>query len=234
MSDNLYAPPQASLETAGTSGTGDFEIGRCLNEAWAATWANFPLWLGALLVLVVASGLATLTVIGFFLVVPVLGWGGLRFFLAMHDREAQLSDIFSGFSRYGEALVGMLAVAAVIILVSVLGQSVTWVGSALGSGFLTFIGYLVNFAVGVAVTSRLQFAAFLVVDRRMPAGEALRKAWDMTQPLVWKVVGLTLASYAVVLAGFVALIVGLIPASVVSYLMVVSAYRQMVGGPVRS
>ncbi len=233
MSDNLYSPPRAELDTAAPVGTGDFDIGRCLSEAWATTWANFPLWLVGGILLGVSILLATLTVIGFFLVVPVLAWGGIRFFLAMHDREAQLSDVFSGFSRYGEALGSMLIVTLVILVVSFLGQSVSMMGSALDSGFLIGIGYLVNFAVGVGITSRIQFAAFLVVDRRMPAGEALRKAWDMTQPLVWKIVGLALLSYAVIFAGVIAFLVGVIPASVVSSLMLVSAYRQMVGGPAR-
>jgi hypothetical protein len=234
MSEDLYSPPRAELDTATAPvGTGDFDIGRCFSEAWAATWANFPLWLGALLVWSLAVGLATVTVIGIFLLVPVLIWGGVRFFLAMHDREAEFSDLFAGFSRYGEALVSMLVFALAMFLLQLVAQALSAIGSALDSGVLIGVGYLAGIAFSAAVISRFEFAAFLIVDRRMPASEALGRAWSLTQPLVWKVVGLVLLSYAVILGGLLAFIVGVIPATVIAYLMRASAYRQMVGGPAR-
>jgi hypothetical protein len=46
---------------------------------------------------------------------------------------------------------------------------------------------------------------------------------------MWKLVALQLVSMLVVFAGALALLVGVIPASVVAYLMFASAYRQIFG-----
>ncbi len=74
MSDNLYTPPQADLEAPASApgGSGDFDIGRCLSEGWAATWRNFPLWLGAGIAMTLASIASVITLIGIVLALPVL------------------------------------------------------------------------------------------------------------------------------------------------------------------
>ena len=112
MSENPYAPPGSDLGGASPRGflpgRGDFDIGQCLSEGWAKTWSNFPLWLVFGLAFVVLFAVAAMTVVGIFLVVPVLTWGGTLFVLHMYDGGAEFGDLFAGFSRYGTALVGML------------------------------------------------------------------------------------------------------------------------------
>jgi len=86
MSDDRYAPPTAALgDPARERGTGRIDLGEAFREAWAATWSNFGLLLGAWLLLGVVSLLSILTVVGAFLILPVLLWGAFRFVLNVVD-----------------------------------------------------------------------------------------------------------------------------------------------------
>lgn len=233
MSENPYAPPSADLgtEAASTGGTGDFDVGRCLSEAWAITWANFPLWLVAGIVIVVVSLLATLSVIGIVLALPVIGWGITLFGLRMHDGGARVGDLFEGFSRYGSALVTMLVVGSVITAIGLAGQSLQLVGEFRDDELLKGLGIALYWVVFLLVLSRLFFSYFYVVDRDVSGSDALREAWAVTAPIKWKVVLLALLSSVIPLVGLLFLIVGVFPAMVITSLLWVSAYRQMAGGP---
>lgn len=232
MSDNPYAPPTAELGRGLEQplGTGDFDFGRCLSEAWARTWSNFPLWLVASLVGLLAMLAATLTVIGLFVLVPVLMWGFFAFYLRMYDGGAELGDVFSGFSRYGQALAGMFGWWGVTFLIALVGQAPLLIAQAVGSGLGIAAGYLIYIAVNFLVTPRITFAAFLMVDRGIKLGDAISTSWERTGPLMWKLAGLMLLMIAVLFGGAIALLIGIIPASVIGYLMWTSAYRQIFGG----
>jgi hypothetical protein len=233
MSDNPYAPPSADLgaERGGRQplgGRGDFDIGECLSDAWANTWANFPLWLGVGLVFIAAAAVSVVSVIGIVLVLPVLTWGVTYFGLRMHDGRAEFGDLFAGFSQYGSALTGMLGCIVLIMLVGIVGQSVQLVGDFSGNETLSIVGGFITVAFAIFVTPRLTFAYFFVVEG-VPPAESLSRAWEVTGPTKWKIVALVFIGIAVMVAGMLALVVGLIPAAQVIYLMWISAYRQTVG-----
>ena len=236
MSENRYAPPQAELGGGAESalGTGDFDFGRCFSDAWARTWANFPLWLGVGIVFLLASVAVSITILGIFLALPVLMWGGFAFFLKMHDGGAALRDIFSGFSRYGQALAGSLGWWLLSFVVGLISQLPLFAAQAQGSALAIIGAYAIYVAVTFLVTPRLTMALFLMVDRGIGLSEALRIAWQTTAPLMWKMAGLMVATIGVMLAGLVALGLGMIPAMVVAYLMWTSAYRQIFGGAPRA
>jgi hypothetical protein len=233
MSENPYAPPGADLggEPRGDTarGRGDFELGETLSDAWANTWANFPLWLWVGIVGTLAAVLASVTVIGIFLLVPVLGWGAILFVLRMHDGGAQLADLFAGFSLYGTALAGILVVGLAFVLLGAAGQSVQFAADLTGETWLHAIGIPLSLAVAFLVGPRLGLAYFYVVDRGLGPVEALQRSWQVTSPVKWKIVALLLLNYVVLIAGVLALVIGVIPASVMTYLMWVSAYRQIEG-----
>jgi hypothetical protein len=131
MSDDLYAPPRADLGAHGPPllGTGDFDIARCFSEAWANTWENFPLWLGAGIVFVLASVGSVITILGILLALPVLAWGSFRFFLRMHDGGARVGDLFAGFSRYGSTLGPMLGFYLLTMLIGLPANAVVQIGA---------------------------------------------------------------------------------------------------------
>jgi hypothetical protein len=231
LTENPFRPPGSDLgsEPGSLAGRGDFDIGRCLSDAWANTWSNFPLWLGAGLVGLVLGIAASLTVIGVFLVVPVLSWGATRFALRMHDGGAKFGDLFSGFSIYTTALVGILVCLLVLLLVGIAGQSVQLAGDFTDNSALSLIGVPINLAVSFLVSPRLTFSYFYVVDRGLPPVEALRRAWEDTGPVMWKLAVMVLLGFVILAAGTLLLLVGILPAAAIVTLMWVSAYRQLVG-----
>jgi hypothetical protein len=185
-------------------------------------------------VAVLAATAVSITILGIFLALPVLLWGGFAFFLKMHDGGAQLRDIFSGFSRYGQALAGSLGWWLLSIVVGLVAQLPLFAAQAQGSAPAIIGAYAIYIVVTFLVTPRLTMAMFLMVDRGIGLSESLRIAWQTTAPLMWKMGGLMLAMVGVILAGALAFLVGVIPATVVAYLMWTSAYRQIFGGAPRA
>lgn len=231
MSDERYAPPQAKLADEGSlsGGTGRFDLGVAFREAWAATWANFGLLLGAGIVSTVLFVVSALTVVGLFLVAPVLAWGGIRLVLNALDGRATFGDLWSGFSDYGRALVTMLVLFLLQSLIGALGQSLSTIGQAAEMPMLAMVGAVVNLAWTFLVTARLVFAWFYAVDQGMGPVESLQASWDATSLQKANCAALIVMAIAIVMVGLLALIVGVIPAMMITYLMQVSAYRQMVG-----
>jgi len=237
LNQNPYVPPAAALEPEAEVfeiGTGDFSIGRCVSEAWASTWVSFPLWLGVLIVWPVLAIVAFFTILGAFLLVPVLGFGLVQFFVNMHDRRAHFGDIFGGFSRYGAALGAMLALWLVSTLVSVPTTALMQVAVLTQDTTLLYAAWAAHMLILVPINLRLSFALPFIVDRQLGGFDAVGRSWAVTRKLQWKLVGLALTSLLVCLAGVAALGVGVLPASVMAYLMTISAYRQVVGGPRRA
>jgi hypothetical protein len=234
MSDNLYAPPQADLgaHAAPVLGTGDFDLARCFSEAWARTWENFPLWLGTGIVLLLAMTASVVTVIGIFLLVPILSWGGFLFTLRMHDGGASIGDLFAGFSRYGRVLGPMLGIFFLNLALGVPANVVIQLGANQQPLNFSLVGagYALSIAIALFVTSRLSFVPLLMVDRDMRLGAALSEAWARTAELKGKVALLVVANILVAVAGLIAFCIGIIPATVIGFLMWVSAYRQIFGG----
>jgi hypothetical protein len=231
MSDDRYAPPQANLTTATDAipGTGSFDLGLAFNEAWSATWSNFGLLLGVGVVGTFLMLASTVTVVGIFLLVPVFAWGVIRFMLNVIDGRAQFSDLFSGFQDYGRTLLSMLILFVMSTLISALGQALNVIGTAASSPSLEAIGTIVNLGWTFLVMARLNFAWFYAVDQGLGPVEALQASWDATSDLKGNCAALIVMSLVVLVIGVLCLIIGVIPASMIAYLMPVSAYRQMAG-----
>ncbi len=237
MPENPYEPPGSAIideRAQALEGTGTFQIGQCLSDAWDDTWANFPLWLGVLLlgtVLIVAS---VITVLGLVFILPILVWGFARFYLNMTDGRASFGDLFAGFSNYGQVLVGMIVLLLCLYGLTLVGQAVQLVGQFSDSAELMLIGGVVNLVWVMAVMVRFYFAIFFVVDRNLGPIESLQLSWEVTRGQTLKLVGLLLATIVVAFLGLLVFLVGIIPASVIGYLAWTSAYRQLVGRPAQA
>jgi uncharacterized membrane protein len=231
VSDERYAPPQAKLADDGalSGGTGRFDLGVAFREAWAATWANFGLLLGAGIVASLVGGLSILTIVGIVLVLPVLTWGGIRLVLNALDGRATFGDLWSGFSDYGHALLAILGLVLLQGLIGAVGQSLATIGQVAGIGWLEAVGGIVNLAWAFGVTARLIFSWFFAVDQGMGPVQSLQASWDATSDQKGNCALLLLLSIVIAMIGLLFLIVGIIPAVMVTYLMQASAYRQMVG-----
>ena len=231
MSDDRYAPPQANLTQASDAlpGTGSFDLGLAFNEAWSATWAHFGLLLLTSFMALVLMVASAVTIVGIFLLVPVFAWGVIRFMLNVIDGRPEFSDLFSGFQDYGRTLLAMLILFVLSSLISAIGQSLNLIGSAAGSPALEAVGTLVNLGWTFLVMARLNFAWFYAVDQGLGPVEALQASWDATAELKGNCAALIIMGLAVILIGLLCLLIGVIPASMIAYLLPVSAYRQMAG-----
>jgi hypothetical protein len=230
MSDDRYAPPTAALgDPARERGTGRIELGEAFREAWTATWANFPLLLGAWFLFTILALLSTVTVVGIFLVLPVLVWGGTRFSLNVIDGNAEIADLFSGFSDYGRALGAMLVLGFVILLLYFAGQALSILGQMSGSGLLMFVGTIVNLAWGLGVMPRLAFVWFYVVDQSLEPVEAVKTSWNATTEQKLSCLLIAILSGVIPVIGVLCLVVGVIPAVMLVYLLQAAAYRQLAG-----
>jgi len=226
--DNPYRAPLTTSE-APSGEAGDFSIQQALSDGWAATVSNFPLWLGVGIVAVLIGGASAITVIGYFLVLPVLSYGGIKFLLNMLDGKAEFNDLFAGFSKFGATLGRMFLLMLVLILLGLVSESLMFIGSWLHSSAVSLIGSLVYLASVVFVILPTSFAFFFAVDRDLSAMDALNASWRITRGKQVKLLGLTLVSGLIGVSGLLALGVGVIFTMTVSYAMYASAYRQMAG-----
>src|SRR5262245_27410540 len=180
MTQNPFEAPRVGDAPNPQAGTGTFDIGKCVNDGWTAVTQNLGVVIGTLLVGMLAAVAAELTVIGLFVVVPVLAWGGVRFVLNLLDGRAQFDDLFSGFKQYGNALGSMLLLSLISIVPLIPGYALAFAGGMSRSMALAGIGELAIVVVMFTVMIRLYFAAFFVVDQGMGAMDAVKASWAAT------------------------------------------------------
>ncbi len=228
---NPYQAPAA--EPLPTIGAGDFDIGRTVSDSFERTKQYLGPAIGVLLLGGLLMALSAITVIGYFLAVPVFAFGLIKFFLNMHDqRQPQLNDLFVGFSNYWTVLGRMLLVTLIYVVCALLSESLVFVGQFLKSTPLMVVGYVIYLALFALALSRLYFMFFFVVDRDMPAMDALSASWRATEGKAFKMFGLALLAGMIAALGVIGLCVGVLFTIPMSYLMYASAYRQVVGdGP---
>ncbi|HPF12772.1 MAG: hypothetical protein H6830_06780 [Planctomycetes bacterium] len=235
MPDNVYSPPASPAPRPSSSesfeGSGTFSIGQCFSDGWNKTLANIGLILIAGLVSTLVMVLAGITIIGYFLVVPVMTWGMVRFALNLHDGCAQFGDIFSGFTNYGDKLLKSAALFLLLLAISLPANAVYYLGALNHNTSMIVVGYVIMVVFGLVVMTRLYFAFVFMVDRNMGAQDSIKASWNMTGPIWGPTVLLAFVSGLVSMAGVLALVVGLLVSIPVSYLMWISAYRQAVGKP---
>jgi len=226
---NPYQAPVADGDMPELA-AGDFSIGAALSEAFEVTKQNFPLWLGVGIVGFLLVGLSAITIIGYFVLVPVFTWGLCRFLLNMVDGRATFGDLFSGFSNYGTNLWRMLGVSVCFIGLVLLGDSIALVGQLTKSSGLQTFGSLVYLVFTFTVLLRFYFAMFFLVDNpNMGAIESLSASWAATRGKTLKLIGLALVSGLVGMLGLLALVVGVLFTLTMSYVAYAAAYRRMVG-----
>jgi len=226
-----FNPYQAPVvEPAPPVSAGDFDLGRTVQDGFERT----KLYLGPALAVLLLGGLlmalATITVIGYFLAVPVLAWGMVKFFLNMQDqRQPSFNDLFAGFSNYWTVLGRMLLVTLIYVGLVLVSESLVFVGQFMKSTPLIVVGYVIYLTFFALVLSRLYFAFFFVVDRDMPAVEALSVSWRATQGKPLKMFALAILAGLVGMSGLIGLCVGVLFTVPMSYVMYASAYRQVAG-----
>lgn len=231
MSQNPFEAPRASSHEAPSfqaDQAGKFDIGQSVSEAWEATKDNLGLLVGTLLVGGLCAMVSYVTILGIFLLLPVLLWGWVRLYLNAMDGEAAFEDLFSGFSNYGLALGPMLMVMVVGFALGLPGQILNIVGTLTEQPLIANLGTLVSLVIGFTVSYRLYFAPFFVVDQDMSGLDAIRASWVATKDQKLNTLGFVIVAGIVAIAGLFAMCIGGLVSFNVAYLMYASAYRQIV------
>lgn len=121
---------------------------------------------------------------------------------AARDNAPTFDDLFIAFRSY--------------YLQSVIASVV--MGIAVGIGFVLLI------VPGIFLLVKLSFTPFLVVDEGMNAMDALKENWNRTSGYGMTIFGAALVAIPIIIVGFLALIIGVIPASMLVSLAYASLF----------
>lgn len=229
--NNPFEAPREDVAPSAFAGeAGTLDIALALRDGWDAMTTYLGPWVLVGTVGSLVALLSAATVIGAFIVVPVLFWGGVKFTLNTVDGGAKFGDLFSGFSFFGGALVGMWGLFLANFVLGLPGQVFSW-GAALADAgaLLIAVGYLISIAWTFAIMVRFYFAPFYLVDQGMGVVESFRASWEATRHQKLNVLLMALVSAVVTVAGLLFLIIGVVFAAMVVYAAWASAYRQLSG-----
>jgi len=187
----------------------DSSIGTSFNFGWKQMWKYFLyLFLVSIIIAVlqvpmgvadsikhdITPGVIVLQVFAFFywlLLFPIFSYGAdLLYLRAIRDEEIDLKEMFIGFKNYVNIILAHLLATAII-----------------GLGFIFFI------IPGFIFACRLVFVPYIVMDRNLDAVKAVEKSWKMTAGHGWKIFGMGVLSFFIIILGFIMLIVGVFPAA---------------------
>lgn len=179
----------------------DTRLGDNYGKGWKVMVSSFGILLAVTLIMAVIRAPVDMTsgneehvgALGFILMpysIFVVGPIGMSvswvFLKAVRKEPVQLSDMFAVFERN------------------------YW--NALGAGILAFliiaIGFVLLIVPGIIFSVRLAFVSYLVIDRKMDAIQALKTSWNMTRGHGWTIFGMGFLAIFIVIAGLLALIVG--------------------------
>jgi uncharacterized membrane protein len=122
------------------------------------------------------------------LLLPIINYGIDIFFLrAIRDEPLDFKEIFSGFKNYINIILAHLLATALIVL-----------------GFIFFI------IPGFILACRLVFVPYLVMDRQLDPIKAVEKSWQMTYGHGWKIFGMGIISFFLIILGLILLFVGVL------------------------
>jgi uncharacterized membrane protein len=187
----------------------DSSIGTSFSFGWKQLWKYFLyLFLVSIIIAVlqvpmgvadslkhdITPGVIVLQVFALFywlLLFPIFSYGAdLLYLRAIRDEEIDLKEMFIGFKNYVNIILAHLLATAII-----------------GLGFVFFI------IPGIIFACRLVFVPYIVMDRNLDAVKAVEKSWKMTAGNGWKIFGMGVLSFFIILLGLIMLIVGVFPAA---------------------
>jgi uncharacterized membrane protein len=99
-------------------------------------------------------------------------------------------------------------------------------------GLVVFVGLIALVIPGIYLAIKYFFAPYLILDKGMRIGAAFDKSADMTKGNMLKMIGFALVSFAIVIVGLLALIVGVIPAMILTTFAGFYIYRKLADGHV--
>lgn len=239
--DNVYQPPKSDLKpNSGISeGFGQFDFSRAFELAQQAFSKQVGVGVSAVVVLVLVSIVMAFTIIGIPLGLPVLFASMSIFGYRMVRQEANVSDLFSGFSRYFSVLVAVFLLTIVtqlLILPLNWGQySMLLTDFPIGSignddfgrrvgewggqiairqqnsnyGILSLLSYLA-YPISLYIGGRFILLYPLIIIRKMGVIDAVKTSWQITAQYQWWLMLLQFVSSVVTGGGVLLCCIGLL------------------------
>ena len=250
-----YAPPMSDVVPSPSGGElielGDppanpisLDINYCFSQAWKYTKAN----LGSLIVFGLAYfGISIVSTMvlggiaqavegparqivpgpdGSMVIVP--GGGPITI---ITNIIANIISIFLGLGaiRYGHRLVKG-DTPEIGDLFSQGSKLLTTIGATIVFGIAVFIGFILLIIPGIYLILRLGFFQQAIVEKNLGAISSLKYSWQITKNNGFSIFGLYVLGFLIALAGFLALVVGLIWALPTIWLSQIIAFRYLHGG----
>ena len=183
------------------------EAGRSYSIGWKVLWVYFVELLVVSIVYMILSGPAGMfqwktdhlewfivplalfgIAYGIFVAGPISYSVKWVFLKAVRGERIEIRDMFAVFQKnYWNAVVANIVV-----------------------GVIVGLGIVMLIVPGIIFACRLAFVSYLVIDRDMDVMDALRTSWDMTRGYGWQIFFMGFLAIFIVLAGLIALFVGVI------------------------
>lgn len=225
--------------------------GAALSMGWEILQANFGMVVGAFLLYTVIILAIQFTIgwipgigpiaTGVFLIPPIAGGYMILMLKIVNKEEAQIGDLFSGFSDYlNWVLVSIfsslinfaaLLVPGIIIGVTFVMTSMNRSGDETLPAIIIGVGVLLALVLVIAVVMRFVYAFQLAAEGER-AGDAIRKSNEITKDKLLMLFGSFILYFLVNILGFIALVVGLlitIPLTICAMLLQYNALRAEAG-----
>ena len=78
---------------------------------------------------------------------------------------------------------------------------------------IIIMGIIVLLIPGIIFACKLAFVPYLVMDRKLDPGEAIKESWRMTKGHAWTIFFMGVLAFFIIIAGLVCCIVGVVPAA---------------------
>lgn len=197
-----------------------FTIGDALSNAWKITKSNFLFLVGVIVVLFVIQ--FALGSVGEYLSRDI-AWVGV---------------VISIITVLIQILLNVGAIAIVLKLVDGIKPSfselftttkpyVQFVLVTILMSLIVGVGFILLIIPGIMLAIGLQFATYLVVDKGMGAVDALKKSWEITNGVKWKLLGFAIVIWIVNLLGFVLFGVGMVVTIPLTMIAMAYVYRTL-------
>jgi uncharacterized membrane protein len=184
------------------------DIGSAISRGWDLVRDNAALLIGAsALGWIISLALACLPILGWIIGFVMVGGLYLVFIRRIRGEMPQVGDIFAGFNlAFGNL---------------VLAGLVTWL--------LTTLGLILCILPGIYLLVGYVFALPLVIDKKMEFWPAMEVSRQVVQRHWWSMFGFLIVLALIVVAGFIACLVGAIVAIPVATAALMFVYEDLFG-----
>lgn len=182
---------------------------------------GFDIWKDNILTLVIVTVIASF-VSGFsFGILGGAMWAGLALLtLALHDKvqpKPGVGDLFKGFSFFLQALIFFVIYIAVMFVAGLLNA-------------IPCLGQIAALVIHIAFSTLTMFTMFYLVDKQLPAIEAIKASINIVKQNFFPFLGLGIVAGAIGMAGVILCGIGIFATLPITFCILAAAYRSVEGG----